>query len=278
MTTDYTEKNSNEGAMMPVRLCMAAFLILLAGCSSHPARNRSTTTAAGQVPVPAEEFNLAADANAQKMVDLTLGDNRVVIFSYDNQPLIMLKENCVKGDRVLALIASRSAGGVVYRVDRDGGGEVDKDAIIDYSGWRNGIFHVIECTPDCRTEDDETVPFLKRTITITKDGSVSELEQVVLTGQHATAEQIKQLREQIIAQVRQMKGTQAPDVCAVWNLLLQLRNIGITTPDPVLAAFAEINKQIGEAPLGDELDWGGLTQEVEWAKELRTKGIRSVRD
>lgn len=253
----------------------ALFLMLLVGCSSHPARNQSTA-AVGQVPVPADEFAAAADANAQKMVDLTLGDNRVVIFSYDNEPLALLKENCVKGANVLALIANRSAGGVVYRVGRDGGGEVD--AIIDYSDWRKGIFHVIECTPDCRSEDDDTVPFLKRTVTIAKDGSVSKLEQIVLTGQHATAEQIKQLRDRIIAGLRKMKGSQAQAADEVWKLLLQLRNIGITTPDPVLAAFAEISKQIVEAPLGDELDWGGLAQEVEWAKELRTKGVRAVRD
>ena len=214
-------------------------------------------------------------ANLQKtlaggtlLFDQTIGDNRIVVVTFDGPPKL-LRENCIKGDALGIWILNRRAGKQIFQARYS---ETDPEIIFDFSKAGAGEFTITECTFDSRVAVDETVPFLRRTLSVAPDGSSRTGRQIVLEGQEADEEQIDSLKR--LSQEILYKGDSATDeeVSSLTDNLLELRNIAIDAPQAVIPFFEANDKKIRSADLG--LDY--ILEEIKVIKELKATPTSST--
>jgi hypothetical protein len=198
--------------------CVSVLAVVsLCACSYH-------------INVPADD--LATVSSYERLVDLTISDNRLLVYSFGG-PALLVKYRCIKGYGLHALIVNGKKKETVFCCSR---GEIDCSMMIDYSDAGSGVFRFTDFTGDPR-EEDET-PFLLTTVTVLEDGSVRTSETILLKPEKGDKKRISQLRDDALKAAEEESDE-------VESILGHLRNIGIEDPDNVLEAFDSLHGKLG---------------------------------
>lgn len=185
----------------------------------------------GEREIGIPETDLESVEGFRKLVDLTSGDNRLLVYCFGSPPGL-IRQECIQGEGLHLLVVNRHAQRASFRRVWT---EASVGVTIDYSQFDTGVLQLTSLTTDPRAKWGEPLPFIRTVLAFSTDGSYRQDDAILIEPEPGDAERITQLAEQALAAVEEAKGEDAFSLP-----LYHLRNIAVRDPKPVHVALERL--------------------------------------